>query len=139
MFALLRGNALIAAASFVTITGSQLLSLDAFATSHWYQDILLALMMTVTANVFFYAAAAILVLSFRLKSPGMILQTALGTIAGALAISLSAMFAPSLVLVGFAGAIFIGFFNTMLVWALAFGIGAIKPGLKLWPQFEKNK
>jgi len=135
---LLRGHAICAAATFITIGASQVLSLGAFAAPSVLVAIGLALGLTFFASIVFWGAAVGLYLC-NIGKPGVALHTVLTSVTGALAICLGAMAFPTVVLVGsFALALGIGFVNTMLIWLISISLGTIQPNLGFWPEFRSK-
>ena len=135
---LLRGHALCAAATFITVSGSQAIGLTAFAAPSLLVAIGLALGLTVFASIVFWAVAVAMHLC-NIDKPGIALHTLTTSLIGALAIWLAAMVLPSVVLVGsFAVAFGFGFVNALLIWMIAIALGTIQPNLSFWPVFRSK-
>lgn len=135
---LLRGHAICAAATFITISGSQAIGLGAFAAPSLPVAIGLSLGLTVFASIVFWAVAVALHLC-NIGKPGIALHTVTTSLTGALAIWLGAMALPSVVLVSsFAVALGFGFANALLIWLIAIALGSVQPNLKFWPEFRSK-
>ncbi len=134
---LLRGHAICAAATFITISASQAIGLGAFAAPSLLVTAGMALGLTLFASIAFWAVAVALHLC-NIGRPGIALHTLSTSLTGALAIWLGAMALPSVVLVGsFALAFAIGFANSLLIWMIAIAVGSVQPNLSFWPEFRK--
>ena len=131
----LRSVSVIAAATFVTIVGSNLLGLGFFGVSSFLGMIALALGATALAWVGFLAVALSVCVPLGFKDPGTLLQTTFGTISGAFALWLIAIVFPgSVLLTSIGGFVLVSFLNTMLVWLLAFGTGSTRKDLTFLPK-----
>jgi hypothetical protein len=125
-------------ATIVLVVLSNGLGLGAFGTTTLLGAMGLSAALTVGAAIALFISSAAVVLAFSLEQRGWLLQTVLGTFAGAAALTAVGSFAPDLVMLDFVSALPYAFMNTMLIWGLGITSGTIKPhSFPFWPKRKK--
>ena len=129
-----RAFAQVVLATITLIAACQLAGLSVFPAVSLITSLVLALTLSAGAYALFYVVAIPVCVPFKL-SPGVLLQTGLGTIAGALAIWIGALtFHQQFISIGFWGAIPYAFANTMMIWALGYVTNTLRKDLHWLPK-----
>lgn len=124
----------ILAATLILIAGSNQLALGAFGVTSLFGMIGAAAALTVGAYVAFIAIASVVCIPLGIKQPGVLLSTAFGTVAGALAIWVFGMLVPgAILLAGLFAALPFAFVNTVMVWLIAGVTGTLRQDLSFLP------
>lgn len=138
MLRIVRPLSVVAVATFLLVVVSGLLDLGAFGVASVVGTVGLSVVLAVAA----FAVLAVVTIAFCLplgiETPGVMLHTVFGIIAGTITLGLFGMIWPSLVMLGFVAAIPYAAVNTVLIWALGYGTGVTKRNLPFMPVFRRK-
>lgn len=137
MFNILRPLSIIAAATFVLVVFGS--ALGTFGATTALGMVGLSIGLSVVALIALAMVTFAVCLPLRIESPGMLLHSIFGVIAGTLTLWIFSMLVPNFVhMASFVEAIPYATANTFLIWMLGFATGATKLKQPVMPVFKRK-